>query len=314
MLKDFFYFSKNQRVAIIILLLLIILTIAGSFVLNLIPIKQTSEDTESFFAQTEEFMRNLQSADSIRRLKQAQEYSKRYADSYLKSEQKQDYELFTFNPNTADSSSFLKLGLKPFVIKNIINYRKKGGVFKSVDNFAKVWGISDEKFEELKPYISIPAENKVADKQSNLDSESIINKPEKVSEKLVDINSADTTELMTVKGIGRKYSNGIIKYRTLLGGYYDKNQVLEVYGMTPENFEKIKDKLTVSSASVTKIDVNKASADRLRSHPYLNFYQGKAVYELRRRKGKLKNIDELKHLEEFTPDQLKKIQPYLSFD
>ncbi len=311
LLKDFFYFSKGQRAAIILLLAIIVLSIAGSFVLNLIPTKETEEDAEKFLAQTEDFMRNLQSADSIRKQKQAEDYYRNFAGRSFPKEDQQ-YSLFAFNPNTSDSATFARLGIKSYVISNILRYRKKGGTFKSADDFAKVWGLAPEKFAELKPYILNDTKNPKELRIDTVKPDSKKSEPQEVI--LVDINSADTTELMTVKGIGRKYANGIVKYRTLLGGYYDKNQVLEVYGMTPENFEKIKDKLKVSSASVTRIDINKASADRLRSHPYLNFYQAKAVYELRRRKGKLKDINELNHLEEFTPDQLRKIQPYLSFE
>jgi competence ComEA-like helix-hairpin-helix protein len=311
MLKDFFYFSKGQRAAIIILLAIIVLSIAGNFVLNLIPEKEKEEDVDKFLAQTEDFMHSLKSADSIRKLKQAEEYYKNFAEEpYLKEDT--HYSLFPFNPNTADSITFSKLGIKSYVIKNILRYKKKGGKFTSPDDFAHVWGLTPEKFAELKPYILSDTKNPKELQIDTVKPDSKKSEPQEVI--LVDINSADTAELMTVKGIGRKYANGIIKYRTLLGGYYDKNQVLEVYGMTPENFEKIKDKLTVSLTSVTKIDVNKASAERLRSHPYLNFYQAKAIYELRRKKGKLRNIAELNPLEAFTSEQLKKIEPYLKFE
>jgi len=311
MLKDFFYFSKGQRAAIIILLAMIALSIAGSYLLNLIPEKEKDEDAENFLAQTEDFMRNLKSADSIRKLKQTEEYYKNFAEKpHLKEDT--HYSLFTFNPNTADSVTFSKLGITSYVIKNILRYRRKGGKFISPDDFARVWGLAPEKFTELKPYILTDAEKT---KAVHVDTaKHVVKKSETQEIIFVDINSADTAELMRVKGIGRKYANGIVKYRTLLGGYYDKNQVLEVYGMTPENFEKISPNLTLNTDLITKIDVNKVSAERLRSHPYLNFYQAKAIYELRRRKGKLKNIAELNHLEEFTSEQLKKIEPYLKFE
>ncbi len=311
MLKDFFYFSKGQRAAIITLLALIIISITASYILNRIPVKESEENAAKFLAQAEEFMKNLKSADSIRKLKQNEEYYKKFADR-KSSFENQNYSLFTFNPNTADSVTFTKLGIKPYVIKNILRFRNKGGKFKSAEDFAKIWGLTPEKYAELKPYINSNTEKP---KEISVDTvKPDVQKAEIQPAIIVDINSADTTELMKVKGIGRRYANGIVKYRTLLGGYYDISQVLEVYGMTPENFEKIKNNLTVGSVSVTKIDVNKASAERLRSHPYLNFYQAKAIYELRRRRVKLKNIDELKQLEEFTPEQLKKTEPYLNFD
>jgi len=65
---------------------------------------------------------------------------------------------------------------------------------------------------------------------------------------------------------------------------------------------------------VQKIKINTASVERMKSHPYFNFYQSKAVYELRRKKGKLKDISDLKVLSEFTPEALSKLKPYLSFE
>lgn len=316
MLKDFFYFSKGQRLAIILLLVIVVLTITGSYILQLLPPKESPEDSEIFLTQSDKFMKTLQSADSIRKLKQSEEYYRNFAHSKIDYEQMADYKLFRFDPNIADSIVFARLGLKPWVIKNILRYRSKGGNYKTPDDFAKVWGLTEDKFLELKPYIEIESKTEV--KTSNYEkpdtASPAVKQQEFFAEKPVNINTADTAELMTVKGIGRKYANGIVKYRSLLGGYSNVEQVLEVYGMTTENFEKIKDKLTVNAGEITKIDVNKAGIDRLRSHPYLNYYQAKAVYELRRRKVKLKGINELNHLDEFTPEQLIKVSPYLKFD
>ena len=119
---------------------------------------------------------------------------------------------------------------------------------------------------------------------------------------------------MQVTGIGRGYARGIIRYRQLTGGFISVDQLSEIYGMRQENLEIIRPHCKVNQELVRKIKVNIASVERLKSHPYLNFYQSKAIYELRRKKGKLKNIKELKVLPEFTPESLAKIEPYLSFD
>ena len=115
-------------------------------------------------------------------------------------------------------------------------------------------------------------------------------------------------------GIGRGYAKGIIRFRQLTGGFVNVDQLTEIYGMRQENFEKILPFCKVNAALIKKIKVNKASVERLKSHPYLNFYQSKAIYELRRKKGKLNNINELKILSEFSSESLTKIEPYLSFE
>jgi len=131
---------------------------------------------------------------------------------------------------------------------------------------------------------------------------------------VVDLNSADTTLLMQVIGIGRGYARGIVRYRQQTGGFVSVDQLSEIYGMRPENLEKIRPFCKVNTELIHKIKVNVAGVERLKSHPYLNFYQSRAIYELRRRKGKLKNINELKVLPEFNAVSLEKIGPYLSFE
>jgi len=84
--------------------------------------------------------------------------------------------------------------------------------------------------------------------------------------------------------------------------------------MRPENLEKIRPFCKVNQDLVRRINVNMAGVERLKSHPYLNFYQSRAIYELRRRKGKLKSITDLRVLPEFNTESLSKIAPYLSFE
>ena len=139
-----------------------------------------------------------------------------------------------------------------------------------------------------------------------------------VSEKLaegtiIEINASDTTQLKRIPGIGSSFAKRIVGYRTILGGYYRIEQLQEVYGMYEELYEKIIPYLEVNADSIKTIPVNTASIDKLKAHPYLNFYQAKAIVELRKKKGELKSIDELILLEEFTADDLERIKHYLIF-
>ena len=84
--------------------------------------------------------------------------------------------------------------------------------------------------------------------------------------------------------------------------------------MRKENLDRIRPFCRVNQDLVRKIKVNMAGVERLKGHPYLNFYQSRAIYELRRRKGKLKSIGDLKILPEFNPESLARIEPYLSFE
>jgi len=130
---------------------------------------------------------------------------------------------------------------------------------------------------------------------------------------VIDLNSSDTLALMKIPGIGAAYAKRIVSYRNLLGGYYRLEQLQEVYGMYEELYEKITPFLQADTSEITSIQVNTASIDKLRSHPYINFYQAKAIVEIRKKKGKLENINELHLLEEFTEEDLERIKPYFKF-
>jgi len=270
----------------------------------------TEKDGTAFLAEVETFKKTLVSRDSMLKVNRQRQFEERYTKyrPYPAYKKEIPYTLFTFDPNTADSSAFVRLGLKPFIASNILKYRKKGGRFKTTADFGKVYGIKPDKFKELETYISIK-------EIKNIKSDSLF-KRRKVFNKelLVDLNSADTTLLMQVAGIGRGYAKGIIRFRQQTGGFVSIDQLGEVYGMRQENLERIRPFCKVNTDLVKKIKVNMASVERLKGHPYLNFYQSRAIYELRRKKGKLKNISDLKVLPEFTPESLSKIEPYLNFE
>ena len=309
MWKDFFYFSKSQRVGIIVLLGLILIFILFNLFMPLFFPSPEPVET-NFLNEVDSFKRSLVSRDSLRQTEWKARYHKLYEDKYPNNSpiNKVNTILFRFDPNKADSASFVKLGLTPKVASNILKYRNKGGYFKTKENFSKVFGISTTKFKELEPFIAI--EEKTVAKADTV----AYVKPEIKADVYVELNSADTTELMKVKGIGRGYAKGIVRYRKSLGGFNSVEQLKEIYGMTPENYEKIQKFCTVNKELIQKMNVNIASAERLNAHPYLDFYQSKAIYELRRNKGKLKSVTDFKNITEFNTEKLAKIQPYLSFE
>ncbi|HEY6915482.1 MAG TPA: helix-hairpin-helix domain-containing protein [Paludibacter sp.] len=316
MWKDFFYFSRGQKSGIIVLIVLIVLAFAANYFLPYF-FPTTEEDGSVFLAEVETFKKSLVSRDSLRQADWQRQYEERqrlYEEKYKNypsyttktffEKKKDSYTLFPFDPNTIDSAGFVRLGLKPFIASNILKYRSKGGRFKTAADFAKVYGIFPDKIKELEPYITI-AELKPVKNETT---------PAKRTDIIVDLNSADTTLLMQVKGIGRGYAKGIVRFRQSTGGFVSVDQLSEIFGMRPENLEKIRPFCTINMALVQKIKVNTATAQRLDAHPYLNFYQARAIYELRRNKGKLHDVNDLKVLSELTTDDLMKIKPYLSFE
>ena len=306
-IKDFFYFSKKQQAGIIILLSLIFLTWVGGILLPyILPKKEIAVD-EQFMAEAKAFRSTLKDKEPAWK-----NYDKKAYNYY----ESAHYTLFDFDPNVIDSAGFVKLGLKPYIARNILKYRSKGGKFRTPESFAKVYGLTPQKFEELKPHIKI-SESRFTQKSSTSYEGSTGTKNEFSTKKniVLELNSADTAQLKEIRGIGSFYAKRIVGYRALLGGYASVEQLQEVYGMRPESYEQIRSSFTVNPQLIHKIDINAISLERLKAHPYVrSFEKAKAVYDFRKKKGKFNSINDLKELNAFSEEDLKKLTPYLKFE
>jgi DNA uptake protein ComE-like DNA-binding protein len=288
--KDYFYFTKSQRVGLSLLIAAIVaITIADAILHhNSSPTITTVQDT-AFINKATRFKVSLK-----------ENHTNKYSYPSENSKQQATPQLFTFNPNLLDSASFVKLGLSPFITHNILKYRSKGGRFKKKADFAKIYTLSSKQFTTLEPYIDIPTDNKNSSE---------------IRAKSIDLNSADSTQLKQIKGMPGWLAKRIITYRKKLGGYASANQLAEVWDMPPELFQKIKPLFTIDISKINKIQVNDATIDALKKLPYTNYYQAKEIYEYRKKKGKIKSIEELKSIDEelITTTYLEKIKPYLTF-
>lgn len=305
MWKDFFYYSKSERRAVFVLSLIIVVLIIGSFVLpnfnNVSNETLVSEmDRLAFEDKLEQDIKRPFDSSYVQRMTNRQEHS---------------YRLKEFDPNTADSTELTNLGLSSFVVRNVLKYREKGGVFRSSESFARIYGISDEIFLRLKPYISISKE--FVKKQEPESTVSVVQRVDtlikvfKYSEgTLVDVGMADTTELKKIPGIGTGIAKAIVSYRNRLGGFYSLDQLHEIKYITPELMRWFK----LDSLNLRKISINNAGIDLLRNHPYVNFYQAKVIVEHRKKKGKIKSLSQLSLYEEFTEKDLKRLVYYFTFD
>ena len=311
MWKDFFSFTKKERQGIFVLIALIGGICIGKFFLS--KEKPVSDEKNTI----------------VENITEKQENRAEYpVDTSLSSHQP-NYIMKAFDPNFTDSATFVSLGLKPYIAKNIIRYRNKGGKFRNPDDFAKIYGLSSDEFKRLKPYIQIKSEvstiqtqqtttkdttnNALSLKKENTQT---IQKQEKITlGTVVDINKADTSELKKIPFIGASFAQRIVKYREILGGFYSIEQIKEVYGIDNDFFLKISPYISVAeNLQMQVISVNQSSLDKLKAHPYINFYQAKVIIELRKKKGKVRDLSELAMFEEFTEKDLERLKFYLSFE
>ena len=129
------------------------------------------------------------------------------------------YESFAFDPNTVSLEDLQRLGLSPRQAESIDNYRSKGGCFRSKADFQKMYVVSDTLYQRLEPYIDIP---------------------------LIDLNQADSAQLLALPGIGPYFAGKIVRYREKIKGYTSVDQLLEIYRFDQEKLDGIRDLVTVS--------------------------------------------------------------------
>ena len=201
--------------------------------------------------------------------------------------------LFKFNPNTASVDDWEKLGVTAKHAAVIKNYTTKGGHFRKADDLKKIYGISDDDYTRLAPFIIIPQGTK----------------PNVV----VELNTADSARLTDIDGIGGAFAKRIVYYRERLGGFITKEQLKEVYGIDELKYNEIKNQVKVDARRIRKININTITFDKLRLMPYLSYKQGNAIVEYRKQHGDYTSIADLKNIAIIDDDILRKIEPYITY-
>lgn len=302
MWKDFFYYSKSERRAVYALCILIALLLVGIWVVPEVAGPLVADAPKVDSVALKAFEKEVRSKhDSSNKQKRSESVQSPVS-------------LTAFDPNKADSIELSGLGLPSYVVRNILKYREKGGRFLTAESFSRIYGLTPEQFEVLKPYIRISESQKP--KQRKADTVVVLRKEEikkifKYPEgTLVELNTADTTELKKIPGIGSGIAKAIVAYRNRLGGFYALHQLEEVNHVDAFLIKWFKLEKPVAPA----LNVNEAGLEVLRAHPYINFYQAKTIVEHRRKKGKIKSLSQLSLYEEFTEKDLERLSAYLKFD
>ena len=230
-------------------------------------------------------------------------------------------ETFPFDPNTADSTQLLRLGLQPWQVRNIYKYRAKGGIYRKKEDFARLYGLTVKDYRRLEPYIRIsedylPAATLVRESREgrvgreSRDVREERDYPLKIQEgEHVVLNTADTTMLRRVPGIGPYYAKEIIRHGKWLGGYVSVDQLDEIEGFPQES----KRFFVIEHPAPRQLNVNKLTLQQLRRHPYINFYQAKAITDYRRLHGDIKSLQDLRFSSDFTDEDIRRLTPYVTY-
>lgn len=248
-------------------------------------------------------------------------------DSIRKSQWKKTYKRDTiairmqmFDPNTVDSNTLVHLGFKPWQAQNLLKYRAKGGKYRKAEDLKRLYGMTDSMYLLLQPYICIELENLEVDSSAN-DSlmgdttrhDTMPRWQHAKKDTILNLRTADTTELKMIRGIGSYRAKQIVRYREALGGFVRVEQLLEVEGM--ENVpDSVLMHFVLDTADVKQLNINSIGIRQLSKHPYLSFEEAKAIYEFRRKKIRLDSLGQLNELECVSDEAIKRIAPYLNFD
>ena len=222
-------------------------------------------------------------------------------------------EMQFFDPNTADSLTLLRVGLKPWQAKGILHYRAKGGSYRKPQDLRKLYGMTDSLYASLEPWIQI------AEQPADTVKPAFARVGHEKRDTILELNRADTLDLQYIRGIGPVVARKIFFRREALGGFYKVEQLVEIQGVLIglENAGWTLDSLyahfTVDTTLIRLLNVNHTTLKRLTKHPYITYDQAKQLEDLQHRRT-IRSEQDLIKRGIFSGVELEKLRPYLSYD
>jgi competence protein ComEA len=254
-----------------------------------------------FFQKEEALVINSEQITEFERTHK--KFEKRNYSNYYSKKKKYKAPDSRFNPNTYTLSDWMNLGLSEKQSVVVLKFTARG--IYTEEDLKRIFVIPDILFELIRDSVIYPERL-----QNTRNQESFKKQVKQIT--LINLNTADTTEFMKIYGIGAFYAKQIIRYREKLGGYFTKEQLLEVWKMTPETYDKIKDHVFISEKDVKRININSVTIEELKVHPYLKWNQANSIVKMRMQRNGFKNIEELKESVLIDTETYEKLFPYLS--
>jgi competence protein ComEA len=210
-----------------------------------------------------------------------------------------------FDPNTISEKDLTALGMSPYVANRIARYRDKGGTFKKKEDLLRIYGMDSLWYKKASAWITLP-EKKLQAKEWKPFEKKV------VKLEIIDINAADSLQLVNVFGVGPALSKRIRNYREKLGGYVSMDQLREVYGLDSLALIEIKKKFFLSPEFVpSQLDLNHGTIEELKKHPYIKRREAQAIINYRNQHGDFGSVDDLLKVQIVNPDWLEKVRPYV---
>jgi len=213
--------------------------------------------------------------------------------------------LFSFDPNQTTIDEFTRLGFSQTLANRIINYRAKGGRFVTKKDLRKIYGMDSVFYQKISPYIVIPETL-----SKSKETPKFVAKEKLVAIKF-DLNTADTSQLIKIYGVGPKLAHRIIAYRQKLGGFVFGNQLKEIYGLDSLVVMELQRRSYIHEAFQPKqLNINTAAERELASHPYIKYKFAKAIVAYRMQHGAFTSMDDLKKIAIIGETDFQRMKPY----
>ena len=206
-----------------------------------------------------------------------------------------------FNPNDYSLDDWMALGLSVKQSQSILNFVQRGIYSNSA--LEKIYVMPTEVYDLIKD--STYYEKQITEFTVIKDS---VVKPLP----LLEINAASKEDLIELNGVGEFYAKQILKYKNELGGFVFMEQLLEVWKMRLETYEKLLPQLSIDTNKIKKINVNTCSLEDLRSHPYLDYYQANSIIKMRMQKDGYNELKEILESKLINEEEFQRLLPYLS--
>ncbi|UOG74066.1 helix-hairpin-helix domain-containing protein [Hymenobacter tibetensis] len=238
--------------------------------------------------------------------------------------------LAPFDPNSFTTIDWQARGLPEWLAKRLVKYRDVVGGFRAKEQIRKAYGLSDTTYARLAPYMQLPEmlppreARATASRYPSAAGSGFTAQPDgapvgKFARKPrnlqpFDLNSADTTQLMQIRGIGRGLSARVVEYRQRLGGFLLEDQLREIYSLrdAPDLVDSLRKYTFVRSGFTPElIDINNAPFETLQAHPYLGKRLARVVVAFRQQHGPFRHPTDLRQIRILDEATLVKLQPYL---
>ena len=305
LLSAYFSISKREFNGLLALVLLIVLIAAIPFAYHLVVPAENQGQLDKAIRASSAVATN-------------KDPNRKYTGQRVAAHRKPARQLFEFDPNSIGIEEWQKLGLSVRQSAAIIKYRTKGGKFRTPEDLQKMYTISDEMYERLLPYVRIssnylqraqtliktyPTHNGYKDRALPTDKDRAL--------PIIEVNNADSLALLEIKGIGPAFASRILKYRKRLGGFYKKEQLMEVFGLDSSRYQEIKNQISLDPDHLDKININTADIADFINHPYIRYKQVNALIQYRKQHGAYTSIADLSKVLILDAETISRLTPYL---